>query len=602
MKFKSRHQLTLLVTSILLYTQGSYAADKMIVAPQNNNFSQISDIHSYIGLNNHYSFKVAKSVKLNNGKTKVRILQYFDDIPVFNATLAATLNKNSYTQLSGFYFANIERDLTSSLATISKEKAIQIALEANGKPGSAEIRNQQATLYIIQGKDKKSHLAYQVSYMNDFIPSRPYFIVDAQTGKILDQWEGLTTRDATGPGGNQKTGQYYYGKDFGFLTVNDQCQMSNELVDTVNMNNRLNGGTIFQFTCPENTYKYINGAFSPLNDAHYFGKIVFDMYNQWFNSSPLTFKLTMRVHYAINYENAFWDGQQMTFGDGANYFYPLVSLDVAAHEVSHGFTEQNSNLVYTGQSGGINESFSDIAGEAAEYFARPNLTPRNDFLVGASIIKNGTALRFFEDPTLDGHSIGNADDYYDGLDVHYSSGVFNKAFYTLAHKPNWDTEKAFRAFVLANQVYWTADSDYIDAGCGVQKAATDLNFNAQDVIDSFTAVGINATCTTPPPSGTELTNRVPVNNLSGTSGSQTYYFVDVTKPARKLTIQMSGGTGDADLYVLFGDKPTTTKYDCRSYQPGNNEVCTFNTPAVGTYQIMVKGYTAYNGVSLIAKY
>lgn len=602
MKFKSRHKLTLLVSSILLYTSGAFAGDKMILSPEQTALSQVTDVTSYIGLNNHYSFKVAKKVKLSNGKTKVRFLQYFNDVPVFDASIAATENKNAYSQLSGSYFENIERDLTSTHASISKEQAIQIALHAKSVTSTIHIQNQQANLYIIQGKDKKSHLAYQVSFVNDLLPSRPYFIIDAQTSEILDQWEGLTTQNATGPGGNQKTGQYRYGTDFGYLIVNDQCQMSNDVVDTVNMNNRVSGGTIFQFTCPENTYKSINGAYSPLNDAHYFGKIIFDMYNQWFNTSPLTFKLIMRVHYAVNYENAFWDGQQMTFGDGANYFYPLVSLDVGAHEVSHGFTEQNSNLTYSGQPGGINESFSDIAGEAAEYFAHPNGSPRNDFLVGADIIKNGTALRYFEDPTLDGHSIGNANDYYDGLDVHYSSGVFNKAFYTLAHKSGWNTEKAFRAFVLANQVYWNANSDYIDAGCGVKKAAQDLNFNVQDVLDSFTAVGVNASCVAPPPSGTELTNGVPLNNLSGAKSSQTYYFVNVKKTSRKLTIQMSGGSGDADLYVRFGDQPTTSKYDCRPYLLGNNEVCTFNLPNKGLYQIMIRGYTAYNGVSLVAKY
>ena len=92
------------------------------------------------------------------------------------------------------------------------------------------------------------------------------------------------------------------------------------------------------------------------------------MYRNWYNTAPLSFKLKMRVHYSRNYENAFWDGSQMTFGDGATTFYPLVSLDVAAHEVSHGFTEQNSGLVYSGQSGGINEAFSDMAGK------RPNTT------------------------------------------------------------------------------------------------------------------------------------------------------------------------------------------------------------------------------------
>ncbi|MEI8640348.1 hypothetical protein P4S68_01815 [Pseudoalteromonas sp. Hal099] len=101
----------------------------------------------------------------------------------------------------------------------------------------------------------------------------------------------------------------------------------------------------------------VNGAYSPLNDAHAFGTAVFDMYQQWYNTAPLTFQLLMRVHSGDNWENATWNGQAMTFGDGADRFYPLVSLDIVSHEVSHGFTSQNSNLIYAEQSGGINESF-----------------------------------------------------------------------------------------------------------------------------------------------------------------------------------------------------------------------------------------------------
>ncbi|MBE1043438.1 M4 family metallopeptidase, partial [Escherichia coli] len=120
-------------------------------------------------------------------------------------------------------------------------------------------------------------------------------------------------------------------------------------------------------------------------------------------------------------ENAYWDGTAMLFGDGATMFYPLVSLDVAAHEVSHGFTEQNSGLIYRGQSGGMNEAFSDMAGEAAEFYMRG----KNDFLIGYDIKKGSGALRYMDQPSRDGRSIDNASQYYNGIDVHHSSGVYN---------------------------------------------------------------------------------------------------------------------------------------------------------------------------------
>ena len=147
----------------------------------------------------------------------------------------------------------------------------------------------------------------------------------------------------TGPGGNTKVGQYNFGTDFGHLDVTQNgstCTMNNANVKTVNLNHSTSGSTAYSYSCPENTHKQINGAYAPLNDAHYFGGVVFDMFNSWVGSPPLSFQLTMRVHYSNSYENAFWDGSAMTFGDGATTFHPLVSLDVSAHEVAHGFTEQ----------------------------------------------------------------------------------------------------------------------------------------------------------------------------------------------------------------------------------------------------------------------
>ncbi|MCB0394593.1 MAG: M4 family metallopeptidase, partial [Bdellovibrionales bacterium] len=193
-------------------------------------------------------------------------------------------------------------------------------------------------------------------------------------------------------------------------------------------------------------------------------------------------------HYGDSYENAFWNGSSMTFGDGATRFYPLVSLDVVSHEVSHGFTEQNSGLVYSGQSGGMNEAFSDIAAEASEFYAWGS----TDFEIGAQIFKTaGKALRYMDDPTKDGKSIGNAADYYNGLDVHYSSGVYNKAYYLLSTTDGWDPKKAFEVFVKANQEYWTPNATFVSAAQGVVSATNDLGYEVADVKAAFAAVGIN---------------------------------------------------------------------------------------------------------------
>jgi vibriolysin len=540
-------------------------------------------------------FRQVRAVKLPNGQQRVRYEQTWNGIPVWGQVLVAELSLGGQiSQVSGQILRQIDADLTSPTAALSPADA------AGKARAGAKGSNERVKLFVMQDEAGQARLVYLVSWLAaSEQPSRPFVVIDAQNGTELKRWEGINHKDSTGPGGNVKTGKYFYGSDFGPLLVDDTCRMTSPNVDTVNMNHATTGGAVHQFTCPENTVKEINGAYSPLNDAHYFGNVVFDMYRNWYNTAPLSFKLKMRVHYSRNYENAFWDGSQMTFGDGATTFYPLVSLDVAAHEVSHGFTEQNSGLVYSYQSGGINEAFSDMAGEAAEYYMKGS----NDWMVGAQIFKGNGSLRYFEDPTRDGSSIGHASDYYDGIDVHHSSGVYNRAFYLLANTSGWNTRKAFEVFVLANRLYWGANTTYDQGACGVTRAATDLGYSLPDVAAAFTTVGVNASCgTTPPPSSSVLQNGVPVTGLSAAKGGKVNFTIDVPAGKSQLVVASSGGTGDADLYVKFGALPTGNSYDCRPYKNGNTETCTLNSPKAGTWYVQLSGFSAFSGVTLKATY
>ncbi|HKX79128.1 MAG TPA: M4 family metallopeptidase [Novosphingobium sp.] len=442
-----------------------------------------------------------KSSQDADGSINHRYQQNFRGIPVFGEHVVVREDaQGNVRALFGRSVAGLAADLPALDAKLGAAQAISLAKGATlGKRAASQrVSNENSRKVIYLDDADRAHLAYVVDYFADAPsggePSRPFAIIDARSGKVLKQWEGLNHAEiGTGPGGNQKIGQYEYGSSGrGFIDVTrsgSRYTFSTPNVKTVNLNHGTSGSTAYSYTGPRNTVKTINGAYSPLNDAHYFGKVVFDTYQAYVGVSPLTFQLSLRVHYSNNYENAFWDGRTLTFGDGRTTFHPLVSLDVVAHEASHGFTEQQSGLIYSGQSGGINESFSDIAGEAAEFYLRG----RNDFLVGADIFKaSGRALRYFANPPQDGRSIGHARDYTSGLDVHYSSGVFNKAFYLLANKPNWGTVKAFKAFAKANKDYWTPSTNFNQGGVGVRQAATDLGFNAADVVDAFAQVGVTA--------------------------------------------------------------------------------------------------------------
>lgn len=552
----------------------------------------------------------------NNGVSNYRYDQAWRGIPIFGENVVVSEDRaGNVRAMFGNLVSGLDGDIASTTPKLNKAAALAAGKRAGlgNRIAGMQTRNEKSDLVIFVDDAGHGHLAYHVDFFADSAtggaPTRPSLIIDANTGAVLKKWDNLQhAQIGTGPGGNAKTGQYEYGTNYGYLDVTQSgstCTMNNTNVKTVNLNNSSSNAsnTAFSYSCPRNTVKSINGAYSPLNDAHYFGGVIFDMYQAYLGMKPLTFQLVMKVHYKSGYENAYWDGSAMTFGDGKNTFYPLVSLDVSSHEVSHGFTEQQSGLTYSGQSGGMNEAFSDMAGEAAEYYSRGS----NDWLVGSEIFKGSGALRYMCNPTQDGASIDNAANYTSSMDVHYTSGVYNKAFCTLAKKSGWNTMKAFQAFARANRDYWTASSSFNQGACGVETAAQDLGYAKADVTSAFSAVGV--TCPTSGgggggggSTGGTLTKGVTVTGLSASTGGEVVYTLQVPAGSTNLVFTSSGGTGDADMYVKFGSKPTDSSYDCRPYKSGNAESCTIAAPSAGTYYVRLKAYSAFSGVSLKGDY
>ncbi|WP_030622559.1 M4 family metallopeptidase [Streptomyces sclerotialus] len=144
-----------------------------------------------------------------------------------------------------------------------------------------------------------------------------------------------------------------------------------------------------------------------------------------------------RVHYGNGYNNAFWDDTCfcMTYGDGdGKVFGPLVALDVAGHEMSHGVTAATANLTYSGESGGLNEATSDIFGTLVEFYAK-NANDPGDYLIGEKIVRpdfGQAALRYMDKPSKDTKSADCWNSSVKNLDVHHSSGVANHFAYLLA--------------------------------------------------------------------------------------------------------------------------------------------------------------------------
>ncbi len=153
--------------------------------------------------------------------------------------------------------------------------------------------------------------------------------------------------------------------------------------------------------------------------------------------------LLSSIHYGINYNNAFWNGTQMTYGDGdGNIFVDFTkSNDVIAHELMHGVTQFTAGLGYTNQAGGLNESMSDVFGSMFRQWRANQTVFTADWLIGKDImgpgaIKRGfTCLRDMSNPAAN-HCLSpqpiNFSQYRDGMDPHESSGIPNFVFYKAA--------------------------------------------------------------------------------------------------------------------------------------------------------------------------
>jgi Zn-dependent metalloprotease len=159
--------------------------------------------------------------------------------------------------------------------------------------------------------------------------------------------------------------------------------------------------------------------------------------------------LDATVHYGRRYDNAFWNGQQMVFGDGDGELFNrfTISLDVIAHELAHGITGDEAQLVYLGQAGALNESLSDVFGSLVKQYARRQRAQEADWLIGEGLFTSsvhGTALRSlkapgsaFDDPLLGkdpqpATMAGYVKTSADNGGVHTNSGIPNHAFYLVA--------------------------------------------------------------------------------------------------------------------------------------------------------------------------
>lgn len=241
---------------------------------------------------------------------------------------------------------------------------------------------------------------------------------------------------------------------------------------------------------------------------------VYDCYKNLFNRDSYNnagAKLISSVHYSNNYVNAFWNGSQMVYGDGDNVTASDLSksLDVTAHELTHAVTSATSNLTYSGESGGLNEAWSDALGNVCEWYGggQPASPTTGNFLVGETVWTPGTAgdaLRYMCNPSLDGSSLDFWTASAGSVDVHYSSGIANLAFCLLVKggthpKGKSATNVTGIGMAKAAQIWYKAESimtsstNFAGAKTATETAASQLGYTAGEIASvtaAWQAVGV----------------------------------------------------------------------------------------------------------------
>jgi Zn-dependent metalloprotease len=188
-----------------------------------------------------------------------------------------------------------------------------------------------------------------------------------------------------------------------------------------------------------------------VDEAYDFSGDTYDFYKQVFNRNSIDdhgMRLDSSVHFSNNYDNAFWNGQQMVYGDGDGVIFERFTkcLEVVGHELTHGVTANTAQLEYQGESGALNESFSDVFGSLVKQWQNKESADQADWLIGAGLFTpaiNGVAIRSmkapgtaYDDPNTIGKDPQPADmsGFDPNADVHTNSGIPNHAFYLAASK------------------------------------------------------------------------------------------------------------------------------------------------------------------------
>jgi bacillolysin len=583
-----------------------------------------------------------------------RYQQSYQGIPVEHATYIMHVKNNNVISQNGKWVKDFPSQL-SSTATLSSIDALNKAMKFVGAQTykwqlpaeeafiKREQNNPAATFYptiqlvYYSGEDEvvpaAMRLAFKLDIYAQYPMSRQIVFVDAISGNVLGKRELIHATNAAGSAVTAYSGTQAITTDNTGTTFRLRETGRGNGINTLNMKA---AGTSYaaavDFTDADNNWNNVNtNKDQYATDGHWGTEKTYDFYFSKFGRSSVDnagLALNSYVHtnlVAFGYPdnvNAFWDGSRMTYGDGNATYSPLTALDICGHEITHGVTERSSNLVYSNESGAMNEGFSDIFGTAIEFYAKGT---SGNWTIGENI---GASFRSMSNP----NAFSQPDTYQgtfwytgtaDNGGVHTNSGVLNYWFYLLSIGGSGTNDKgtAFtvtgigidKAAAIAyrtNTFYLVSTSNYAAARTNAIKSAEDLygvgSVEAAQTACAFAAVGIGTcgTVVTPACVSAFEPNETQATALAITSGitnsaaisstTDIDYYKIVTTATSSNVFNLVGPTGvDYDLYI----------YNSAGTQIGSGttatatETVSLTSQVAGTYYIKVIGYSGANSAT-----
>ncbi|MEQ8626922.1 M4 family metallopeptidase [Ekhidna sp.] len=507
---------------------------KLIVFDQSNEFERTVALEDKLELpsQNVLRLKVKRTDEIGHVHEKYQ--QFYQGIKVefgesvinSNSNRVLSISNNSFPVDGVSIVPNLDMSsaLQSALSHISASKYLWEDESESKMLGSYNRPEGELVVFPAVNKiTKEPRLAYKFDiYAKDPI-YRADVYVDAHTGEVIFENHRIHHADVAASGSSLYNGTVNFTADNASGPYRLRQTADGGGIQTYDMNNGTNYNNASDITSSSTTFNHETGV-----QAHWGAEQTHKYYMQKHGRNSYNGTggiIKSYVSYSSNYVNAFWDGSRMTYGDGDGVNYgPLVSLDIVGHEITHGVTEYTANLVYSYESGALNESFSDIFGESIENFAQGS----NDWLMGDHIGAGGSggALRSMSNP----NQFGDPDTYQgtnwhtsssDNGGVHVNSGVQNFWFYLLSvggngtndHGDSYSVtaiglDKAAAIAYRNLSVYLGSNSQYSDARTGAIQAAIDLYGagSAEEiaVTNAWYAVGVGDPYGgTPPPATCE---------------------------------------------------------------------------------------------------